>query len=105
MATAAQGSRHSRPHMVAVQQHPGKKHHRNSRYDGRDRMHIALDYLRKHDTLTAKKYAKLTHQSKERAQAELDAFARRRDNPIVAIIKGKKVVYTLAAPATYGHKR
>ena len=54
-----------------------------------------MAYLKSHDYLTVKKYAKMTEMSKEAAKAELDAFSADKDRPIEAVIRGKKEVYIL----------
>ena len=52
-----------------------------------------MAYLKSHDYLTVKKYAKMTALSKEVAKAELDAFAADKDKPIEAVVRGKRIVY------------
>ncbi len=63
--------------------------------DQSQRLHMAVGYLKDHDHITAGKYAQLTRLDKAQAQAELNFFASRRDNPIMAIQRGKKTVYVL----------
>ena len=72
---------------------------------------MAMAYLKSHDYLTVRRYAKMTELSKAAAKAELDAFATElskaaakaeldafaadKDRPIEAVIRGKKKVYIL----------
>lgn len=61
----------------------------------KDRLAMALAYLKGKTTMTAKKYAKLTGLPTATAKAELEAFVLDRRNPIVGVVKGKKRLYTL----------
>lgn len=56
---------------------------------------MAMAYLKNHEYLTVKKYAKMTELSKAAAKAELDAFVADKDRPIEAVMRGKKKVYIL----------
>lgn len=54
---------------------------------------MAVAYLKTHEFLTIKQYAKMTQLSKTSAEAELDAFAMDKKKPIQLVIRGKKKVY------------
>lgn len=56
---------------------------------------MAMAYLKEHEYLTVKRYAKMTELSKAAAEAELDAFAADQDRPIETAIRGKKKVYII----------
>ena len=56
---------------------------------------MAMAYLKNHEYLTVKRYAKMTELSKAAAKAELDAFVADKDRSIKAVIRGKKKVYIL----------
>lgn len=56
---------------------------------------MAMAYLRNHEYLTVKAYAKMTELSKAAAKAELDAFAADKDRAIGTVMRGKKKVYIL----------
>ena len=60
-----------------------------------ERFKMAVGYLKKHEYLTVKKYAKMTELSLPAAKAELDAFAADRHRPIKAVMRGGKKIYTL----------
>jgi hypothetical protein len=61
----------------------------------KERLAMALAFLRSHNSLTVRQYAKLTGLSKSQAEAELDAFAMRHDNPIRLAKGSKNKVYVL----------
>ncbi len=85
---------HSRPYrVVTVVTRPGVTAHISNRFTQKERFKIAMAYLKSHDYLTVKKYAKMTALSKEVAKAELDAFAADKDKPIEAVVRGKRIVY------------
>lgn len=87
---------HSRPYrVVTVVTRPDVTVHVGNRFTQKERFRIAMAYLKSHDYLTVKKYAKMTEMSKEAAKAELDAFSADKDRPIEAVIRGKKEVYIL----------
>ena len=54
---------------------------------------MAMAYLDNHGYLTVKKYAQMTGLPKTAAEAELDAFAADKDNPVTAVIRDGKKVY------------
>lgn len=55
---------------------------------------MAVAYLEHNQYLSVKKYAKMTGLSKDMAEAELDAFACDKRNPVTLVISGKKKLYT-----------
>lgn len=60
-----------------------------------DRLALATNYIKKNGKITAKKYAKLTGLTYTAATAELNTFASDRRSLVIAVPKGKKVIYTL----------
>lgn len=87
---------HSRPYrVVTVVTRPDVTVHVGNRFTQKERFRMAMAYLKDHDYLTVKRYAKITELSKAAAKAELDAFAADKDRPIEAVIRGKKKVYIL----------
>ncbi len=87
---------HSRPYrVVTVVTRPDVTVHVGKRFTQKERFRMAMAYLKNHDYLTVKRYAKMTELSKAAAKAELDAFAADKDRPIKAVVRGKKKVYTL----------
>ena len=86
---------HSRPYRVTVVTRPDVTVHVGNRFTQKERFRMAMAYLKDHDYLTVKRYAKITELSKAAAKAELDAFAADKDRPIEAVIRGKKKVYIL----------
>lgn len=58
-----------------------------------ERLAMALAYINRNGAITAKQYSNITKLSKSTAEAELDAFALRRNNPITIVVKGKKKLY------------
>ncbi len=67
-----------------------------NRLSKKDRFEMAVAYLKNNKSLTIGKYSKITGLSSAVAEAELDAFSANRDNPIVAVMNGKKKVYVLS---------
>ena len=87
---------HLRPcRVVTVVTRPDVIVHVSNRFTQKERFKMAMAYLKDHDYLTVKTYAKMTELSKPTAKAELDAFAADKDRPIKAVIRGKKKVYIL----------
>ena len=86
---------HSRPYRVTVVTRPDVTVHVSNRFTQKERFRMAMAYLKDHEYLTVKRYAKMTELSKAAAKAELGAFADDRDKPIEAVIRGKKEVYIL----------
>lgn len=62
----------------------------NNRFNQRERLAMALAYLRSHAYLTVRQYARMTQLTKASAEAELDAFAADRVKPIQLVVNGKK---------------
>ena len=81
--------------VVTVVARPDVTVHVGSRFTQNERFRIAMAYLKNHDYLSVKEYAKMTRLSKAAAKAELDIFAADKDKPIAAIIRGKEKVYIL----------
>lgn len=67
-----------------------------NRLNQSDRLEMAIAYIKSHGSINAKQYSKITGLNKATAEAELDAFATRRCNPIVIQFNGKKKTYVLA---------
>lgn len=87
---------HSRPYrVVTVVTKPDVIIHVDNSFSQRERFKMAIAYLKNHEYITVKKYAKITELSKAAAEAELDAFVADKDKTIMAVIKGGKKVYTL----------
>lgn len=87
---------HSRPYrVVTVVARPDVTVHISNHFTQKERFRMAMAYLKNHDYLTVKKYAKMTELPKAAAEAELDAFAADKDRLIKAVIRGKKKVYIL----------
>lgn len=64
----------------------------------KDRLAMAMAYLKEHEYLKASKYARMTGLSKSRAEAELDAFCTGKHNPLVKVRVHGKTRYALARP-------
>lgn len=60
--------------------------------DRGERLAMAMAWLKSNKYLNARQYSKMTGLSKSAAEAELDAFSRDKDCPIVAIQKGEKKI-------------
>ena len=67
----------------------------NNRFNQRERMAMALAFLKSHPYLTVKDYEKMTSLRKEAAEAELEAFVMNRNIPIRSYLKGKKKYYVI----------
>lgn len=86
----------SRPYrVVTVVTRPDVTVHVSNRFTQRERFRMAMTYLKNHEYLTVKRYAKMTELSKAAAKAELDAFAADKDKSIETAIRGKKKVYII----------
>lgn len=93
-ANAQCGYRHYRPYRtVPVAVRYDVISHVCNRFTQKERLMLAMAYLEKHKCLTINRYAKMTHLGKSSAEAELDAFAMDKENPIRLVVKGKKKVY------------
>lgn len=87
---------HHRPYrVVTVIAKPDVTVHVGSRFSRRERFGMAMAYLKNHEYLTVKRYAKMTELSRAAAKAELDSFAADKDKPITTAIRGKKNVYVM----------
>ena len=94
MANAQHWRWHHRPlRMVTVVSRPAVTVHVSNRFSQKERFKMAMAYLKHHEYLTVKRYAKMTGLPKAAAEAELNTFAADTDKPIAAAIKGKKIVY------------
>lgn len=92
----AQWHRYHRPYrVVTVVSRPAVAVHVSNRFTQKERFRMAMAYLKNHEYLTVKKYAKMTELSKAAAKAELDAFVADKERPLEAVIRGKKKVYIL----------
>ena len=56
---------------------------------------MALAYLKNNKSLSISKYSKITGLTNATAEAELDAFAVNKQNPIKMILNGKKKLYVV----------
>ena len=61
----------------------------------KDRLDMALAYLKTHEFLSVSTYRKMTGLSQVAAEAELDVFANSMRNPIKKIQDGRKKFYVL----------
>lgn len=84
---------HHRP--VTVVSRPVATVHVSNRFSQKERLAIAIAYLKEHECLTIKKYAQMTQLTKETAKAELNAFAMDSRKPIIAVANGNKKVYKI----------
>lgn len=95
-ANAQRWHRYHRPYrVVTVVSRPAVAVHVSNRFTQKERFRMAMAYLRNHEYLTVKAYAKMTELSKAAAKAELDAFAADKDRAIGTVMRGKKKVYIL----------
>lgn len=86
--------RHYRPNRVAtIVVRPDVTAHVSHHFNQKERLAMALAYLKTHNYLTIRQYAKMTKLSKASAEAELDVFAMDKKTNIQLIIRGKKKVY------------
>ena len=85
---------HSRPYrVVTVVARPAVTVHVGNRFTQKERFRMAMAYLKSHDYLTVRRYAKMAKLSKAAAKAELDAFAADKDRPIEAVIRGLSLIH------------
>ena len=85
-----------RPIVTTIVTRPVTTTHISNRLSKKDRLEMALAYLRNNKTLTVSKYCKITGLNSSMAEAELDAFAANKKNPIKVVFNGKKKLYVLA---------
>ncbi len=83
-------------HVTKVVTRPVVVSRTTNRLSQTDRVEMATAYIKSHGSINAKQYSKITGLGKATAEAELDAFAARRSNPIVIHFNGKKKTYILA---------
>lgn len=87
---------HHRPYrVVTVVAKPDVTVHVGNRFSQRERFRMAMAYLKNHEYLTVKRYAKMTELSRAAAKAELDSFVADKDKPITTAVRGKKNVYVI----------
>lgn len=84
-----------RPAVVTVVNRPAVTTHISNRLSKKDRFDMALAYLKNNNSLSISKYSKMTGLTKDMAEAELDAFAVSKNNPIKMIMNGKKKLYVI----------
>ena len=85
-----------RPIVTTVVTRPAVTTHISNRLSKKDRLEMALAYLKSNKTLSISKYGKMTGLTNATAEAELDAFAISKNNPIRMVKNGKKKLYVLA---------
>lgn len=89
---------HHRPYgVVAVVVKPYATVRAGNHFSQKERFRMAVAYLKNHEFLTVKKYAKLTELSRAAAKAELDSFVADKHKPITTAVRGKKKVYVMRA--------
>ena len=82
-----------RPAVVTVVSRPAVTTRISNRLSKKDRLDMALAYLKSNKTLSVSKYSKMTGLTRATAEAELDAFAASKTNPIKMVGNGKKKLY------------
>lgn len=99
---SADAQRHYRHHhhfyypqrIVTVVARPATTVRISNRLNQKERFQMAIAYLEHNQYLSVKKYAKMTGLSKDMAEAELDAFACDKKNPVALVISDRKKLYT-----------
>ena len=86
---------HYRPAVVTVATRPTATVHISNRLSKKDRLDMALAYLKTNKSLSISKYSKMTGLTSTTAEAELDAFAFNKNIPIRMVLKGKKKLYVV----------
>ena len=86
---------HNRPAVVTVVNRPAVTSHVSNRLSKKDRLDMALAYLKNNKLLSISKYSKMTGLARATAEAELDAFAVSKGNPIKLVVNGKKKHYVI----------
>ena len=84
-----------RPTVMTVVSRPAVTTHVSNRLSKDDRLCMALAYLKNNASLSISKYSKMTGLARAVAEAELDAFAISKNNPIKVIMNGKKKYYVV----------
>lgn len=87
--------RYYRPIVTTVVTRPAVTTHISNRLSKKDRLEMALAYLRGNKSLSISKYSKMTGLTNAMAEAELDAFAVNKNNPIRMVKDGKKKLYVV----------
>ncbi len=85
--------RTTRPAVVTVVNRPVVSTRISNRLSKKDRFDMALAYLKHNKTLSISKYCKMTGLPYATAEAELDAFAYSKGNPIKRVVNKKKKLY------------
>ncbi len=83
-----------RPHYAA---RPAVTVRINNRITQKERLGMAMAYIRKNGAISPKEYAKITGLQKKTAEAELESFAADKRKPIVATARNGKTVYKARA--------
>ena len=86
---------HNRPAVVTVVNRPAVTSHVSNRLSKKDRLDMALAYLKTNKSLSISKYSKMTGLARATAEAELDAFAVSKGNSIKLVVNGKKKHYVI----------
>ena len=84
-----------RPAVATVVNRPAVTTHISDRLSKKDRLDMALAYLKNNKSLSISKYSKMTGLTNATAEAELDAFANSKNNPIKMVLNGKKKFYVV----------
>ncbi len=85
----------TRPTVVRVVNRPAVTTHVSNRLSKKDRLDMALAFIKNNKSLSIPKYSKMTGLTKATAEAELDAFAISKSNPIKMVMNGKKKLYVV----------
>ena len=85
---------HHPHHVVTVVAKPAATVCVSSRFNQKERLQIAVAYLEHNPYLSVRQYAKMTGLPKDMAEAELDAFACDKRNPVTLVILDRKKLYT-----------
>ncbi len=89
------GPYYYRPVVTTVVTRPAVTTHISNRLSKKDRLEMALAYLKENKALSVSKYSKMTGLTKAVAEAELDAFAVNKGNPIIMVRDGNKKLYVI----------
>lgn len=92
--TNAQQRFHYRPYkVIPVVINTNSTSYVNNFFTQKERLAMAVAYLKKHKYLTINQYAKITKLSKTSAEYELDSFVMDNKKPIQFVIRKKKKIY------------
>ena len=83
------------PAVIMVVNRPAVTVRTGNHMTKKDRLEMALAYLKSHKSLGVSTYRKITGLANAAAEAELDAFAFSRSNPIKLVMDGKKKLYVV----------